>query len=48
MAEDAENRTEQPTQRRLDEAVTKLADEFLTDKSPRTKFLNVLITSTPF
>jgi hypothetical protein len=35
-------------QRRLDEAVTKLADEFLTDKSPRTKFLNVLITSTPF
>jgi hypothetical protein len=35
-------------QQRLDEAVKKLADEFVTDKSPRTRFLNLLITSTPF
>ena len=35
-------------QQRLDDALTKLADEFATDASARTRFLNVLVTSTPF
>jgi hypothetical protein len=35
-------------QRRLDEAVTKIADEFARGPSPHRKFLNMLITSTPF
>jgi hypothetical protein len=35
-------------QRRLDEAVTRIADEFARGPSPQRKFLNMLITSTPF
>jgi hypothetical protein len=35
-------------QQRLDDALTELADEFATDASARTRFLNVLVTSTPF
>ncbi len=35
-------------QRRLDAALTKLADEFATDASSRSRFLNVLVTATPF
>ena len=35
-------------QRRLDEAVTKIADEFSRGASPQRRFLNMLITSTPF
>lgn len=35
-------------QQRLDQTLTKLADEFATDASARTRFLNVLMTSTPF
>jgi len=35
-------------QQRLDEAVRKLAEEFTTDASARTRFLNVLVTSTTF
>jgi hypothetical protein len=35
-------------QQRLDEALTKLADEFATDASSRSRFLNVLVTATPF
>ncbi|MGH7786406.1 MAG: hypothetical protein ACRERC_06035 [Candidatus Binatia bacterium] len=35
-------------QRRLDEAVTKIADEFSRGPSPQRRFLNMLITSTPF
>lgn len=35
-------------QRRLDEAVTKIADEFARGPAPQRKFLNMLITSTPF
>ena len=35
-------------QRRLDEAVVKIADEFARGPAPQRKFLNMLITSTPF
>jgi len=35
-------------QKRLDEAVTKIADEFARGPSPQRRFLNMLITSTPF
>jgi hypothetical protein len=35
-------------QRRLDEALAKLADEFAIDASARARFLNVLVTATPF
>jgi hypothetical protein len=35
-------------QRRLDEAVVKIADEFARGPGPQRKFLNMLITSTPF
>ena len=35
-------------QARLDEALTKLADEFAVDASSRSRFLNVLVTATPF
>ena len=35
-------------QRRLDDSVRKLAEEFATDASAGTRFLNVLVTSTPF
>jgi hypothetical protein len=35
-------------QKRLDEAVRKLAEEFATDASSLTQFLNVLVTSTTF
>lgn len=35
-------------QKRLDEAVRKLAEEFATEASSETRFLNVLVTSTPF
>jgi len=35
-------------QKRLDEAVRTLAEEYATDTSAQTKFLNVLVTSTPF
>jgi hypothetical protein len=35
-------------QRRLDQALTRLADEFATDASARSRFLNVLVTATPF
>jgi hypothetical protein len=35
-------------QKRLDEAVTKIADEFARGASPERRFLNMLITSTPF
>jgi hypothetical protein len=35
-------------QRRLDEAVIRIADEFARGPSPGRKFLNMLITSTPF
>ena len=34
-------------QRELDEALVKLADKYATDESARTRFLNVLVTSTP-
>jgi hypothetical protein len=34
--------------KRLDEAARKLAEEFAADKSETTRFLNVLITATPF
>ncbi|MDX2167506.1 MAG: hypothetical protein SF182_10600 [Deltaproteobacteria bacterium] len=34
--------------RRLDEAVAKIADEFARSASPERRFLNMLITSTPF
>jgi hypothetical protein len=35
-------------QRRLDEAAAKIADEFARGASPQHRFLNILITSTPF
>lgn len=35
-------------ERRLDDALTQLADEFAIDASARTRFLNVLVTATPF
>jgi len=35
-------------QKRLDEALRKLAEEFATDASAVTRFLNVLVTATPF
>jgi hypothetical protein len=35
-------------QRRLDEAVTAIADEFARGPSPQRRFLNILINSTPF
>ena len=35
-------------QQRLDAALTKLADEFAIDASSRSRFLNVLVTATPF
>ena len=35
-------------QKRLDETVRKLAEEFAADASDETRFLNVLVTSTPF
>jgi hypothetical protein len=35
-------------EQRLDEAITKLADEFAIDASSRSRFLNVLVTATPF
>ncbi len=35
-------------QQRLDAALTTLADEFATDASSRSRFLNVLVTATPF
>ena len=35
-------------QKRLDEALTTLADEFAIDASSRSRFLNVLVTATPF
>jgi hypothetical protein len=35
-------------QQRLDEMLRKLAEEFATDASPETRFLNVLVASTPF
>jgi hypothetical protein len=35
-------------QRELDEALTKLADRYAKDASKSTRFLNVLVTSTPF
>lgn len=35
-------------QKRLDETVRKLAEEYAMDASAQTKFLNVLVTSTPF
>lgn len=35
-------------QKRLDEGVRKLAEEFATEASPETRFLNVLVASTPF
>jgi len=35
-------------QRRLEEALRKLAEEFAEDESAETRFLNVLVTSTPF
>jgi hypothetical protein len=35
-------------QKHLDEAVRKLAEDYATDASAQTKFLNVLVTSTPF
>jgi hypothetical protein len=35
-------------QRRLDAALAKLADEFAADATPQNRFLNVLVTSTPF
>jgi hypothetical protein len=35
-------------QQRLDAALTKLADEFATDAAARTRFLNILVTATPF
>ena len=34
--------------RRLDEVLTKLADEFATDATTRSRFLNILVTATPF
>lgn len=35
-------------QKRLDEAATKIADEYARGASPQRRFLNILITSTPF
>ena len=35
-------------QKKLDDAVRKLAEEFAADASPQTRFLNVLVTSTTF
>jgi hypothetical protein len=35
-------------ERRLDDALTQLADEFAIDASARTRFLNILVTATPF
>lgn len=35
-------------QQRLDEALRKLAEEFAADASARTRFLNVLVTATPY
>lgn len=35
-------------EQRVDEALTKLADEFAIDASSRSRFLNVLVTATPF
>ena len=35
-------------QRKLDEAVTRIADEYARGASPQRRFLNMLITSTPF
>ena len=35
-------------QRRIDEAITKIADEYARGPSPARRFLNVLITATPF
>jgi hypothetical protein len=35
-------------QRRIDEAVTAIADEYARGASPQRRFLNILITSTPF
>ena len=35
-------------ERRLDTLLTQLADEFATDASSRTRFLNILVAATPF
>ncbi len=35
-------------ERRLDSMLTQLADEFATDPSSRTRFLNILVAATPF
>jgi len=35
-------------QKQLDAAVRALAEQFTTDASSQTRFLNVLVTSTPF
>ena len=35
-------------EQRLDEALTRLADEFATPATPQSRFLNVLVTATPF
>lgn len=35
-------------QKRLDESLRQLAEEFAADASARTRFLNILVTSTPF
>lgn len=35
-------------QKRLDESVRKLAEEYAVDASSRTQFLNILVTATPF
>lgn len=35
-------------EQRVDAALTQLADEFATDASAGTRFLNILVTATPF